>query len=280
MDIRDIIVVDMASSDGSVDMVRSEFPQATLLPDVANRGYGAAVNLGAARAHGEWLLILNSDIELTDPLALSTLIALAEQATSPVIVGAQLVDPDGTPQRSAYRLPGPLALAALFCAPMRYLPGLNAKALGHIPAEELRAPTEVGWVTGAVLLLRRETFSRLGGFDERFFLNSEEVDLCARLQALGGRVMIQPEARAVHHGGASMPTRGKALCWLAEGSALYTRKHFGARRLRAAQAFAVVAFVSSWPVWIARVLLKRWSWRDAARESGSYARALVGALGV
>ena len=68
--------------------------------------------------------------------------------------------------------------------------------------------------------------------------------------------------------------------WLAEGSALYTRKHFGAARLHLAQGLAVAAFVASWPVWVARVLGKRWTWSDAARECSSYGAALIGALRV
>ena len=178
----------MGSSDGSATMVRDEFPQATLLPDAPNRGYGAAANLGAARARGDLLLILNSDVEFTDPLSLSGLAPLSVNSPSRRSSSAPSWWAP-TARRSGRRTASPAPAPSPPCSARRYAtePALNARAFGHIRAEELRAPAEVGWVTGAVLLLRRETFARVGGFDERFFLNSEEVDLCARLWAVGGR---------------------------------------------------------------------------------------------
>lgn len=280
MDIVDVVVVDMHSTDGSPEMVRADFSQARLIGDTPNRGYGAAANLGARDVRGEWLLILNSDVELTDPRSVGELLRVSAADPTVAVVGAQLVGGEGRPQRSAFRLPGPWALAALFCAPLRYLPRVNARALGYVDACELAGPTDIGWVLGAVLLVSHDVFRSLGGFDERFFMNSEEVDLCARVRASGRRVVFHPGVTVVHHGGSSMPSGDQQLRWLAEGSALYTGKHFGLARLRAARVLATVAFASSLPVWAGRVLGKRWTWRDASGECRRYGRALLGALRV
>ena len=142
----------------------------------------------------------------------------------------------------------------------------------------MTADTAVGWVTGALLLMRRGLFERLGGFDESFFMNSEEVDLATRIHAIGGEVVYIPGIAVVHHGGGSSPSRRDALGWLAEGLVRYTRKHFGRTWLWTARVAAVLAYASSIPVWILRGALGRQKPSEALADSRAFAHALGSAL--
>ena len=190
------------------------------------------------------------------------------------LVGFRLLGVDGTPQRSARRLPGPFALVWMFAAPLRYWPRLNSRFLGYLDEDRITQPSEVGWTTGAVIAGSRALFKSLGGFDEAFFMNSEEIDLCKRVWDSGGRVLYVPSISVVHVGGASSPDSGRALAWLAQGKARYTRKHYGPLVLAAARAGAGIAYVASFPVWLGRAVTRRSTWREAFAEAARYGRAL------
>jgi GT2 family glycosyltransferase len=276
----EVVVVDMSSHDGTVEMLRAEFPRVRVLCDVPNRGYGAAVNAGLACAASEWVLACNSDLEFRDPSALGRLLAVAAKRPRAGVFGVTLVDAEGAPLHSARALPGGWALAAMFCAPLRYLPRLNARALGYMDEAAMSGPTSVGWVCGALLLLRRSALEAVGSFDEDFFMNSEEVDLCARMHEAGMEVVFVPEVSVVHLGGGSTPTAARSRIWLAEGMARYSKKHSQRMSHVAALAAAVIAYVVSLPVWFGRVLLRRQSIREAGGEASAFARSLWAATHV
>jgi len=273
----DVVVVDMSSTDGTVQMVESQFTWARVLPDVPNRGYGAAVNAGLKATDARWVLACNSDLEFRQDDAVRTLLAVAQERTDAAVLGARLFSADGTPARSAFSLPGRFFLAVTFCAPLRYLRRLNAWALGYLDDAGMHVPTSVGWVSGALLLIDRCALSELGAFDERFFMNCEEVDLCARMHAGGRDVLLVPAAHVVHLGGGSTPVGGRGLTWLAEGQARYSRKHFGTISYGASLVLAWLALASSLPVWAGRALLAKQSFADAVSEARMYVVALKAA---
>ena len=272
----EIIVVDMSSTDGTIEMLKSDFPEVTVLADVLNKGYGAAANTGLARATGSHVLVCNSDLAFPDG-SMDQLAKLLREVDEKTLVGFRLEGLDGRPQRSVHRLPGRFALTWMFAAPLRYWPRLNSRLMGYMNEEAMTQRTPVGWVTGAALGAHRTLFDRLGGFDEAFFMNSEEVDLCARVQDLGGTVLYAPEITLVHMGGGSSPDSTLPLTWLAEGKARYTRKHFSRTTLWAARLGAVVAYLGSFPVWMGRWAVRRTTFGQAAGEVVRYGRALEGA---
>lgn len=272
------IVVDMSSSDGTVEMVARLFPDVRLYKNVPNKGYGAACNFGALHALGERLLLVNSDVDFHRPEALADLLAHADSWTGDALFGVRLVGPDGAPQRSAHGRRSRWSLPLMFFAPLRYIPSFNSRAMGHLDEAALIEDTAVGWVTGALLLLRLELFRRLEGFDEAFFMNSEEVDLAARLIAIGGSVVYVPQVVVVHYGGGSTTSSKSSLGWLAESQARYTRKHFGVGWLALAKVAAIAAYATSIPVWVLRVLLRRQRPIDVLSDVTGFARALGCAL--
>ncbi len=179
----EVLVVDNASGDGAVEMVRRRFPGVRVLPLSENRGYAGGANAGAELAHGEVLLFLNPDVELDPgwPLALRTAFRRRPEAG---IVGGRLRFPDGRLQHAGGRLRWPLALP---------------EHRGYRATEGFDEPAVVEYVTGACLAIRRSLFDELGGFDEAFFpAYFEEVDLCLRARAEGWTVLYWPELSGIH----------------------------------------------------------------------------------
>ncbi len=200
-DALEVIVVDNGSTDGSGEMVRTEFPQVHLIANPDNRGFTAANNQGLAVARGRYVLLLNPDTEVVGD-ALTTMVAFADAHPDVGVVGPQLLNPDGTVQSSRRRFP--TLMTALFestwlqpYAPRRLL---TRYYVLDRPDDEIQ---DVDWVTGAALMARREAIEQVGPLDERFFMYSEELDWCRRFRAAGWRVVYLPTARVIHYEGRS-----------------------------------------------------------------------------
>jgi N-acetylglucosaminyl-diphospho-decaprenol L-rhamnosyltransferase len=166
-----------------------------------NRGFGAGVNLGVEASAGDRLLILNPDA-LLRPGSIAMLEAARQGHAEPAIVGGRIHGPDGAEQRGARRRRLTLASA------IRSFTGLKAlEALGPAFADfnmdrepAPGRPVSVGAVSGALMYLSRAAFETLGGFDERYFLHVEDIDLCRRAELAGGSVTYTPLAGAWHAG--------------------------------------------------------------------------------
>jgi GT2 family glycosyltransferase len=227
----EVVVVDNASGDSIATRMASVAPPARLVAETENRGYGAACNRGARETSREFVLFLNSDA-VVRPGAVEALVAALERDPRAAIVGPRLENPDGSLQPSILRLP---TLSRVFCesSGLAFLAGGRGPLSGHSATRQDHSTgREVECVKGAALLVRRSAFEEVGGFDERFFLYAEESDLCARLRQRGWRVLFEPGARVVHHGGAS---GGDALFGqLHEGLVQFVARHQG--RLAAAAA--------------------------------------------
>jgi N-acetylglucosaminyl-diphospho-decaprenol L-rhamnosyltransferase len=197
----EVIVVDNASADGSVEMVRAEFPAVHVIANAENRGFPAANNQGIAVARGRCVLLLNSDAEVVGD-ALATMVAFADEHPDVGVVGPQLLDPDGSVQSSRRRFP---TLATAFfestwlqpCAPRRLLERY------YVCDQPDDAVQDVDWVQGAALMARREAIAQVGPMDAGYFMYSEELDWCRRFREAGWRVVYLPTAQVVHYGGKS-----------------------------------------------------------------------------
>lgn len=196
----EVILFDDASRDGTLAAVAAAFPEAIRLRSDEPAGFTRAVNQGLAAAHGEILLLLNSDTEIDRPGIESLLAAFA---ANPELggAGATLHYPDGSPQWSGGAAPSLLWLFALASG----LPAL----LGRLPFyRRLRPPgaprRDVEWVTGAALALRRAAWEEVGPLDEDFRFYAQDLDYCLRLRAAGWKVELLPEFQVLHHHGATI----------------------------------------------------------------------------
>jgi GT2 family glycosyltransferase len=225
-----VVVVDNNSSDGSVEMVRSEFPWVTLCANQTNIGYGAAVNRAVKVCVSKYVLVLNSDTIL-QPGALEALSRYLDQHPRAAVVGPRLVNADGTLQASCYPFPAPhdtflenstcaIAVGRLI---RRYVPGIRDLYLRTWPHNVARV---VPWVKGAALAIRREAFDAIGGFDEAFFMYFEDADLCCRIQKAGWEVHFAPVTTVVHVGGASTDhVRADMAVQLLRSTDLFYQRH-------------------------------------------------------
>jgi N-acetylglucosaminyl-diphospho-decaprenol L-rhamnosyltransferase len=195
----EIIVADNGSVDGSPEMVRSEFPDVRVLETGGNIGFGRANNAALAEASGRYYCLLNSDAELL-PGALSLAMATLEAHADIGLVGGQLLWPDGRLQTSwgdDPKLSGVLAEQTFWEAVRERFTPLAPQTWGG------GAAFDVDQICGAFMLLRREAWFQIGGFDPSYFMYNEDVDLNVRLRKSGWRVVFLPTARITHHLGAS-----------------------------------------------------------------------------
>ena len=209
-------------------------PRLTVVRRERNGGFGANVNTGLAAVTTELALVLNSDAEITGA-QIDALVAGAAPY-QPAVVSPQVVNEDGTPQWSGRHFPTVLHQTVEWLTPLarfRHLDVLH-EAVGHdVAAARSASPVAVDWVMGAVLLLPMAQVRAVGGFDEEYFMNSEEVDLQRRLRERGVPSIVVPAVR-VPHGlhGSSDPLRRRG--WLVDSRYRYARKFGHPRVLKAA----------------------------------------------
>lgn len=200
----EIIVIDSDSNDGSVAMVRTDFPRVKV-ERRPNKGYGAAANAGYALASGALILTLNPDTVVC-PGAIERLASVMARDEQIGLVGPTLRYPDGEIQPTRRRFPTawtPLFESTVFeewfprnCW-VRHYRMLDEPVRSRIDSES------VDWLVGAAFLVRRSTIEATGGFDESFFLYGEELDWCYRIRRHGWEIHYVPEATIVHHEAAS-----------------------------------------------------------------------------
>jgi len=193
----EVILVDNASSDGSPDLVERDFPRTILIRNAENEGFGRANNRAVRASRGEYLLFLNTDVILR-PGTLEPLIEEMRLHPSTGIAAPALVGAGGRPQVS-------------FGGRVTFITETLRKTfLNRMIARRLRKDRrrrEVRWVSGAFLLVRRGAFLESGGFDERFFIYFEDIDLCLRILAAGWKVVFLPRVESFHHGGVTTAAR-------------------------------------------------------------------------
>lgn len=214
----EIIVVDNDSKDGSADMVHAQFPDIKLIKNLNNDGFGAANNLGAEKAIGKFLVFLNPDAFLT-PNALSLALQKMKENPKIGIGGARLTDLQGRHQPSARSFPSVADdLFLLSGLADRYSKARSSKDQSG----------EVDWITGAFMIISKALFRKAEGFDERFFLYYEEVDLCRKVKDLGYQVWYWPDVAVQHIGGiSSEQISAKRTMWRMRSALLYYRKYHG-----------------------------------------------------
>jgi hypothetical protein len=198
----EIIVVDNASTDGTVEAIRQRVPEVQLIGNEDNRGFAAASNQALAAATGDFLLLLNPDT-IVPPGGFAELDRFARDHPEAGLIGPKLVNPDGTLQHSCRRFPTPMAALFRHTILGRLFPH-NRWSAEYVMAEwDHVTPREVDWVSGACMLVRRESYERVGPLDEGFFWGSEDVDYCFRAHRAGWQVLYTPQPVVVHKVGAS-----------------------------------------------------------------------------
>jgi len=198
----EVIVVDSASSDGSIEMVRTAFPRVRLLAAQTNVGYTGGNNAGIQVSRGRYVLVLNPDTEVSKG-ALGTMLSYMDGHPDVAVAGPQLLWPDGRVQSSRRRFP----TLAIACVDSTFLekwfprhPVLARYKMCDVPDD---ITVDVDWMVGACLMVRREAIDQVGLLDDGFFMYSEELDWQRRFANAGWRTVYLPDARVVHYHGQS-----------------------------------------------------------------------------
>lgn len=198
----EIIVVDNASSDGTVDYIKHNFPRVTTIANKENRGFAAANNQGIERSKGEYILFLNPDT-IVHPNSLDALVKFMEHNEQVGACGPKLLNEDGAIQASVRRFP--TFRGALYRHTAFRLSGVFQGQYKKLRMTDFGydRQSDVDQLSGAALMARRSVINEVGAMDERFFMYYEEVDLCYRIKQASWRIVFTPKAVITHLGGQS-----------------------------------------------------------------------------
>jgi hypothetical protein len=235
------LVVDSGSTDSSVEMVANEFPWVRLLPQPENVGFSRGNNVGLALATGRHLLLLNPDTQLVGH-ALSQMVSYLDAHPAVGALGPQLLHTDGQIQSSRRRFP---TLATGFfestwlqpIAPRRVLRGY------YVQDRPDDLTSEVDWVVGACLLVRRQAYEQVGSLDEGYFMYSEEMDWQRRIKEAGWKVVYYPAAQVTHHvGKSSDQVVAQRHIYFQRSKLRYFRQYHGRFSAAALRSFLLIIF--------------------------------------
>ncbi|MFA5158895.1 MAG: glycosyltransferase family 2 protein [Candidatus Omnitrophota bacterium] len=223
----EIILIDNGSQDEIGEKVAGEFPEVRLIETGRNDGFSRANNLGIVNARGQYMLLLNSDTKILEPV-FDRLVQIMDSRPEVGCLGPQHVGGDGRHQVSYGKFPD------LFTEILRkivdYRIALNDLNIrGHL-RELCSIEQEVDWLSGSCLLLRREALRQAGLFDESFFMYFEDIDLCKRIHERGWKIVFCPLSKILHYSGQSVKENILAgLVAYRQSQIYFARKHYGRR---------------------------------------------------
>lgn len=200
----EVVVMDNASPDGSAEFVKNQYgSQVTLIENSTNLGFGAAHNQSIRQSTGRFVLLLNPDCRLLETDALAKMVGYFDANPNVGIMGPKILNPNGTLQFSARHFPN--MVAAVFRQTIfgRLFPK-NRFVRDYLMTDWAHDQvTDIDWVSGAALMVRRETADKIGALDERFFMYCEDIDWCRRAHEAGWRVVYFPMTAVSHRIGAA-----------------------------------------------------------------------------
>jgi len=222
----EIIVVDSASDDNSITMVRDKYPDVKLLAQTENVGFTRGNNIGFREAQGRYLFLLNPDTEVIDD-AIAKLLGYMDNHTDVGIIGPHTLNTDGSHQSTRRHFPTLMTgiFESTWLAP--YAPSSIDNQYKMLDTDN-NAILNVGWVQGSAMLVRYEVYKQIGGLDEGYVMYSEEMDWCKRAKDAGWKDIYHGESFITHHGGKSSDQIGAFKQIHFHTSKLrYFRKHYG-----------------------------------------------------
>lgn len=223
----EIIVVDNASTDQSVGMLKSDYKDIILIENQKNTGFSKANNQGIHKAQGDFYLLINSDTRVKDG-AIEILLTELKKDKNIAAVGSRLLNNNGSIQPSAGYFPT-LFKIFLWMSLIDDLPIVkNLVKPYHVNEKPFyQKPHWIDWLSGACLLIRKEAVKQAGGLDEEIFMYAEEMEWCYRVKSLGYEILYIPEAAVYHTKGASS-SQGRESGIVAEFLSIlyFYNKHF------------------------------------------------------
>lgn len=265
----EIIVVDNASVDGSVEAIARQYPGVTLIANHENRGFAAANNQGLRLARGRYLLLLNPDTVILDG-AIDRIVAYADQRPELGIVGCQVLQDEHTVQPTCFAFQTPLNVLLSFSGLSRLWPRNRWLARPEMGWWARDSEREVDVVSGMFMLVRTAALRQVGPMDEGYFVYGEEADWCYRFRRAGWPCCFAPVARILHvHGGGQSTDQRSVPMYVQNQKSvlLFNRKHYGRAAYYAAKAVYVGAMLVRAAAWGMQALLGRHAARHQVRQA-------------
>jgi GT2 family glycosyltransferase len=240
----EVIVVDNHSSDGSQEMLRSEFPEVTAVLNEHNPGFAGGNNQGLRLAQGRYVLLLNPDTLILDG-AIDTCVAYADTLRDQRVgvLGCQVWEDAETIQRTCFRFPSPLNTLLNLLGTTRRFPRSRFLGRAEIGSWDRRDERDVDVVSGMFMLVRREALDAVGPMDDDYFMYAEEADWCHRFWSAGWRCRFTPRARIMHLDGGGKSTAqvsAKMYVHLQKSLLRFHRKNLGVVQWALAKALYAV----------------------------------------
>ena len=225
----EIIIVDNASDDGSVEVIEDRYPQVKLIKNEKNIGFGKANNIALSQAQGKFLLLINPDTIVKED-TFEKLIDFMGKTDDAGIVGCKVLNPDGTLQLPCRRgFPGPWTSFTKITGLSKLFPKSKLFARYHLTYLNEDETYEVDAISGAFMLIKREAYDKVGGFDPDFFMYGEDLDLCYRTQKKGFKVYYFHDTEIIHYKGESTKrSRIDETKVFYNAMHLFVKKHFSA----------------------------------------------------
>lgn len=254
----EVIVVDNASTDGSVEMIKNKFPQVILIENNENRGFAAANNQGMRIANGRYVLLLNSDTIILDN-AIGKAISFADAHPEAAVVSCRVLNPDRTVQQTCFMFPSVLNMFLSSTYLYKFFPRSKFFGREQMAWWDRNDIREVDVVTGCFMLVRREAIKQVGMMNEQFFIYGEETDWCYRFRQAGWKVLFNPYGHIIHHGStSSRQVKAKMRLQLSGSILLFLKKHKGRLQYRLACLLVALFFLVRIPYWLGKaIILKR-----------------------
>jgi len=200
---KEIIIVDNASDDGSVEFIRSKFPSVILIDNKTNVGFGKANNQGLAVAKGEYILLINPDTVVSED-TFEKMIAFFNSHPEAGLAGCKILNSDGSLQLACRRsFPGPWTSFTKVTGLSTLFPNSRLFAKYNLTYLDENKTYEVDAISGSFMMMKKEVYEKTGGFDEQFFMYGEDLDLCYRIKKAGFKVYYVHTSRIIHYKGES-----------------------------------------------------------------------------
>jgi len=275
----EVIIVDNASTDGSVEMIREEFPEVIIICNKSNRGFAAANNQGIQIGRGEYVLLLNSDTIILDN-AISKSIFFARNNPKAAVTSCRVLNSDKTLQPTCFMFPSICNMILSSTYIYKIFPKNRFFGRERMSWWKRNDVRDVDAVTGCFMLVRKDAIGEIGNMDERFFMYAEETDWCYRFKQAGWQVMFMPDAEIIHlHKGSSKKIESTMRLQLSGSILLFFEKHKSRTQYILACLFTALFFFARVPYWFVIAIIskkKRSACLDIVR---TYSKGFILSLG-
>jgi GT2 family glycosyltransferase len=253
----EVIVIDNGSSDSSIQMVKVEFPQVTVIANIENRGFAAANNQGVVIAKGRYVLLLNSDTIILDDVIKKTVL-FADTHREAAVVGCRVLNPDMSLQPTCFMFPSVMNMLLSTTYLCKLFPKSYFFGREQMTWWDRSDVRDVDVVTGCFMLVRQQAIEQVGLMDERFFVYGEETDWCYRFKKAGWKVLFTPDAQIIHFGRQSSKQVPSQMTLQLKGSILrFIDKHHSLLEYRLACVLVWLFFAVRVPIWLAKSVFNK-----------------------